>query len=81
MDEMAFVLALKALRGTPAETKQLARVSSLDETVLAKGSAIEAVGIPTYVDDVAQYAAFGITEKGWYVFAGITAPAGVTVTE
>lgn len=80
MDEMAFVLAMKALRGTPAETKQLARVSSLDETVLAKGSAIEAVGIPVYVDDVTQYAAYGITEKGWYVFARVAAPAGASVT-
>lgn len=59
----------------------LGRVASLDNTQLANGTVIEAVGIPAYVDDVAKYAAFGITEKGWYVFAGITAPAGVTVTD
>lgn len=58
----------------------IARVSSLDSTALAKGSAIEAVGIPVYVNNVSQYAAYGITDKGWYVFARVVAPAGASVT-
>lgn len=58
----------------------LARVTSLDETELAPGTAIEAVGIPVYVADVSQYAAYGIAEKGWHVFARIKAPDGESVT-
>lgn len=54
------------------------RVATLDGTPLAAGSIVEAVGIPVYVDDVAPYAAYGITDKGWYLFARITAPEGVT---
>jgi hypothetical protein len=58
------------------------RVTSLTDTSLAVGSTIiEAVGIPVYVSDLTPYAEFGITEPGWYVFAKITAPDGVTVSE
>lgn len=56
------------------------RVATLNATLLEGSSVIEAVGIPVYVDDVAPYAAYGITEQGWYVFARISAPAGETVT-
>lgn len=62
------------------------RVSSLNNTVLAAENIIEAVGAPVYVDDVAQYSAYGITETGWYVFARITTidgknvPAGTIVS-
>ena len=52
---------------------------SLDATALADGGVVEAVGVPVYVDDVAQYAAWGLTETGWYVFARITGD-GMTVT-
>lgn len=55
------------------------RVSSLDSTALATGTVIEAEGRPAYVSDVTQYSAYGLTEKGWYVFARIAAPDGVTV--
>lgn len=55
------------------------RVSSLDSTALATGTVIEAEGRPAYVKDVTQYSAYGLTDKGWYVFARIRAPEGVTV--
>lgn len=61
------------------------RVISLTETQLASGSVIEAVGVPEYVGDVTQYAAYGISETGWYIFArvltkgGEAIEAGVTV--
>lgn len=67
-------------QGPKGDTEEaLGRVSSLNGTEFAKGTAIEAVGIPVYVDNVAEYAAWGLTEKGWYVFARIGAPTGVTV--
>lgn len=56
------------------------KVQSLTDTGLACGTVIEAVGIPVYVDDVTEYADFGITETGWYVFARISAPGGMRVT-
>ena len=56
------------------------RVESLTETPIASGTVIETVGIPVYVSDITQYAAYGLTETGWYVIARITAPDGVTVT-
>lgn len=55
------------------------RVLSLTETQLASGSVIEAVGIPTYVSDVTQYAAYGITETGWYIFARVLTKAGEAI--
>lgn len=57
-----------------------ARVTSLNDTPLASDIVIEAVGVSVYVEDVVDYADFGISETGWYVFARIAAPAGVTVT-
>ena len=56
------------------------RVSSLDGTVLTSGTIIDAVGFPAYVDSAAAYAAYGLTETGWYVFARIAARDGVTVS-
>ena len=56
------------------------RVSSLDGTVLTSGTIIDAVGFPAYVDSVAAYAAYGLTQTGWYVFARIAARDGVTVS-
>ena len=57
------------------------RVSSLDETPLISG-VVQAAGIPVYVADadMENYAAYGLTEAGWYVFARITAPEGITVS-
>lgn len=60
---------------------QARRVTSLDDTPLASTAVIEAVGAPVYVSDVSAYADYGITSKGWYVFARIAAQAGVTVGE
>lgn len=68
------------VRDAARELETLSRVTSLDNTALAPGNAIEAVGIPVYVQDVTPYAAYGITATGWYVFARIAAPAGEAVT-
>lgn len=75
-------------RGTEAEFKALLakasnfanRVETLDTTGLAHGTVVEAVGIPVYVSDVTDYAAYGLTLTGWYVFARIMAEDGITVT-
>jgi len=58
------------------------RVTSLTATTLATGYVVDAVGIPVYLeaDDLDDYADYGLTDTGWYVFARITAPEGVTVT-
>ena len=58
------------------------RVYTLDGTLLQTGtSVIEAVGIPTYVDDVASYSNYRIVDTGWYVFARITAPGDIAVSD
>ena len=56
------------------------KVASLDSTELVGGSVIEVAGIPAYLTDLTDYAAYGITEPGWYVFARIAAGAGVKVS-
>lgn len=66
------------------ERKHVDRVSSLDETALARWSQVDAVGIPAYVEDVAELAAYGIEDPqatGWYIFSRIAAPAGMQVTD
>ena len=68
-----------ALEGM-AESRVQNRVFSLDNTVFAGGTIVEAIGIPVYVDNVAAYTAFGITQTGWYVFGRIAARCGVRVT-
>lgn len=55
------------------------RVVSLTDTVLESGTVIEAIGIPEYVRDITSYAAYGITESGWYIFARIYAGDDETV--
>lgn len=55
------------------------RVASLDTTPLVTGHVVEAADIPEYVSDVSQYSAYGLTDAGWYVFARLYAPTGVTV--
>jgi len=57
------------------------RVMSLSTTDLATGIVLEVIGIPDYVEDVTQYAEYGITETGWYLFSRITAKEGILVTE
>lgn len=71
--------AAEASSDTVKEVTASTRVTSLDETGLAGARVIEAVGSPVYVDDVTQHAAYGIAETGWYIFARIAAPGGVTV--
>lgn len=61
-------------------SNKAARVSSLNDRQLASDTVIETAGIPVYISDVEQYADFGLTATGWYVFARIVAPAGVSVT-
>lgn len=56
------------------------RVTTLDATPLASGAIIEAVGIPVYVEDVTDYAAYGLTETGWYLFVRIAAKGNVVVS-
>ena len=67
---------------TPGGDDLTRRVTSLTALDLAPGSVIEAVGLPAYLDaaDLDDYAAYGLTDTGWYAFARIAAPEGVTVT-
>lgn len=69
-----------ALDAAIASQVNNARVISLTETQLASGSVIEAVGVPEYVGDVTQYAAYGITETGWYIFARVLTKSGEAIT-
>ena len=69
----------EASKDAVADATAGTRVTSLDETGLESARVIETVGVPVYVDDVTQYASYGITEQGWYIFARISAPTGVTV--
>ena len=78
--DQAIAALNQAVDAVPAVLKITGRVASLDSTPLATGETINAVGIPVYVEDVTQYAAYGLTEAGWYVFARITAPEGITVS-
>lgn len=64
-----------------AELNPVPRVTSLDATALASMAVIEAIGDPVYVEDVTAYEAYGITKKGWYVFARIAVKPGVTMTD
>ena len=59
-----------------------ARVSALSGPALL-GPAIEAAGIPAYIkaEALSDYSDYGLTAEGWYVFARIAAPEGVSVTE
>lgn len=90
VEQSAMTVALAALQTGVARAEAaaeavervsgFARVSALSGPALL-GTAIEAAGIPEYVDDVAARAEYGLTEAGWYVFARIAAPDGVSVTE
>ena len=55
------------------------RVTSLTGIQLNRRT-YDAVGIPVYVADVAEYSAYGLTETGWYTFARIAAQSGTLVT-
>ncbi len=57
------------------------RVESMTDDEISTGPVIDAVGIPTYVDDVTQYPDFNLQETGWYIFARIFAKDTVLVTD
>lgn len=57
------------------------RIASLDDTPIAGGQVLEIIGIPAYVSDVSEYADYGLTEKGWYAFARVTAKGETTVSQ
>ena len=52
------------------------RVYPLNGSTVETRNIVVAVGNPAYVDDVTQYADYGLTEKGWYVFTRIYAKEG-----
>ena len=64
------------------ENKRTDRVFPLNGSNIETSNIVAAVGVPVYVDDVAQYEEYGLTETGWYVFARIFAKVGgfVSVT-
>lgn len=69
--------ALEAMAGVSA-----GRVSpAAAGTQLGAGNIIDVVGIPAYVDDVAEYAAYHLTQTGWYAFARIVSKDSTLVTE
>ena len=84
----AYEIAVKnGYKGTEAEWlaslkgEELAsRVSSLTDTKFATRNVIEVPGVAAYYDDLTEFAGYGITEPGWYVFARIKAPGGSKVT-
>ncbi len=57
------------------------RVTPLHNSPIAQRSLVEVVGIPAYLgtSDLATYSDYNLTDTGWYVFARIAAPSGVTV--
>lgn len=57
------------------------RVEALAGAELSIDRTVEAIGIPEYLEDITPFAAYGITEPGWYIFARIHAKYGATVTE
>jgi hypothetical protein len=59
------------------DTAGVWRVQSLTEgQLIAQGTVLDVIGIPVYVSDVSDYSAYSLTDKGWYVFARISAEAG-----
>lgn len=63
------------------EMAHKSRVSSLNNTALASGEIVEAVGNPVYLEDFTGYEDYNLTEPGWYIFARIRVKPGETVTE
>lgn len=62
------------------QQRSKSQVWSLNDTELASGDVIEALGIPAYVSDISQFAEYGIQETGWYIFSRIIAKDGTRVT-
>ena len=76
--ESSIAKAIRGLNYSPSNN----RITSLDGTELASASLVEAVGTPVYVADpaAAQYVDFNLVESGWYVFARVTAPEGISAS-
>lgn len=66
--EMYQLLAKKSTAASLTETK-----------LVANSGLVDVVGIPEYVEDISTKADYGITSKGWYVFARLTAAEDTTV--
>lgn len=56
-----------------------ARVKAIEEEKTISADVFEAVGIPTFVSEPAEYTSFGLTDPGWYSFAEIRPKSGTTV--
>lgn len=56
------------------------KVTSLTDAEIALGTIVETIGTPVYVEDVSEYADYGITEPGWYAICRVTAAGGTKVT-
>ena len=84
MDLFTYGLLNKKIKNASLDITQKlngTRIESLDSTVLAVcGCFIDVIGIPVYVDDGTDYPQYDLQNTGWYVFARITAPDGITVT-
>lgn len=87
MSEITHIASDETLQGISSTLESMAgyatledRISSLNSTYLANESIVETVGSPVYVDDVTPYAAYGITDSGWYVFCRVMSPDGERVT-
>ena len=58
------------------EGRRQNRVFPLNGSNVEINNVVVATGTPEYVDDVTDYASYGLTETGWYVFARIFAKEG-----
>lgn len=71
LDETGVRIA-EALEGRNAKN----RVVPLGDSKIETGNVVTCIGTPEYVEDVAEYSEYGITETGWYVFARIYSTNG-----
>lgn len=69
------------LSGQPMRMSRAgSKVTSLTDAEIALGTIVETIGTPVYVEDVSEYADYGITEPGWYAICRVTAAGGTKVT-
>lgn len=62
---------------------KIGRVTTLCGTELSDGVAFDTVGSPEYIDTakMEQYAQYGVTEPGWYIFARIHARNNIVTSD
>lgn len=74
VDEDGNVVDITKLFGSGNGAGAAGRVTALNGELIAE-NVVEAVGAPAYVsaENIANFADFGITEAGWYVFAKVQA--------